>query len=219
MLMGVFLYKRSFPIYKYVSVLLVVGGICLFSSVKKESSSTVTSATSPTDSSNMMIGLTLVLVNLILDGYTNNEQDKIFASYRVSPLQMMANTNLWQSIFIMFYLFVSAMIQGLSAELPRAFAMLITCPSLQYDITLFCICACLGQVLIFSVMKEFGSLVWITISITRKLFTILLSIFAFNHKVKVVQWMGVGLVFVGLAVETVMGYFGTPTSAPKVKKA
>lgn len=215
MLMGVFLYKRSFPIYKYVSVLLIVGGICLFSSVKKESHTSTVAASTPTDTSNMIFGLALVLVNLILDGYTNNEQDKIFASYRVSSLQMMANTNVWQSIFILFYLTASALVIGPTAELPRAVTMLLTCPALQYDISLFCICACLGQVLIFSVMKEFGSLVWITISITRKLFTILLSIFAFNHKVKLVQWMGVGLVFVGLAVETVMGYLVPKPSKDK----
>ena len=225
MLMGVFLYKRTFPIYKYISVFLVVGGICLFSSVKKESSSsssspatTATLTTPPTDSTNMMIGIALILVNLILDGYTNNEQDKIFASYRVAPLQMMANTNLWQSIFIMGYLSVSAALRGVSAELPRSVTMLLTCPTLQYDIALFCICACLGQVLIFTVMKEFGSLVWITISITRKLFTILLSIFAFNHQVKMVQWMGIGLVFVGLTVETVMGYLVPKPGSEKEKK-
>jgi UDP-galactose transporter B1 len=67
-------------------------------------------------------------------------------------------------------------------------------------------------------MKEFGSLVWITISITRKLFTILLSIFAFNHQVKMVQWMGIGLVFVGLTVETVMGYLVPKPGSEKEKK-
>lgn len=166
----------------------------------------------------MVTGLALVLVNLVLDGYTNNEQDKIFSSYSVSPLQMMSNTNLWQSIFLVIYLLTSAVMIGASAELPSAVSMILSCPSVQYDIALFCICASLGQVMIFSVMKEFGSLAWITISITRKLFTILLSIFAFNHKVKMIQWAGVGLVFIGLLLETAMSYVA-PKADKKEKKA
>ena len=71
---------------------------------------------------------------------------------------------------------------------------------------MFCLCAAVGQVLVFKVMKEFGSLAWITISITRKLFTILFSVFMFGHPIKQVQWLGIACVFLGMIVEVGMGY-------------
>jgi UDP-galactose transporter B1 len=55
-------------------------------------------------------------------------------------------------------------------------------------------------------MQEFGSLVWITISITRKLFTILVSVFMFNHSVSAAQWAGIGAVFFGMFLEVLMNY-------------
>jgi UDP-galactose transporter B1 len=66
---------------------------------------------------------------------------------------------------------------------------------------MFCLCASLGQVLIFGLMKDFGSLVWITVSITRKLFTILVSVFMFNHSVNAFQWFGIVCAFVGMGLE------------------
>lgn len=71
---------------------------------------------------------------------------------------------------------------------------------------MFCICASIGQLLIFAVMKEFGSLMWVTLSITRKLFTIIVSIIMFNHKISLMQWIGVGLVFSGMTLEVIMNY-------------
>ena len=50
-------------------------------------------------------------------------------------------------------------------------------------------------------MKDYDPLTWITISITRKLFTIMLSAFAFNHSINVYQWFGVFLATMGMVLE------------------
>lgn len=39
------------------------------------------------------------------------------------------------------------------------------------------------------------------VTVTRKLFTMLLSVLVFEHKLSVGQWIGVGIVFAGIAVE------------------
>ena len=70
----------------------------------------------------------------------------------------------------------------------------------------FYCCACIGQVLLFGLVKEFGALVWVTVSITRNLFTILASVFIFNHSVNISQWIGIALVFTGLGLDIVMNY-------------
>lgn len=42
-----------------------------------------------------------------------------------------------------------------------------------------------------------------TVTTTRKFFTILFSVFFFNHDLSVQQWFGVALVFTGLVIEAV----------------
>ena len=143
---------------------------------------------------------------MLLDGYTNNEQDQIFDKLGATSLQMMKNVNLWTTIYISIYLSGGWFLFGENSEFSSAYRAFSDSHELRYDILLFCVCAAVGQVLIFAVMKEFGSLAWITISITRKLFTILFSVFMFNHSVKMIQWLGIALVFLGMFVEVFMGY-------------
>lgn len=118
---------------------------------------------------------------------------------------MMKNVNFWQVIFLSAYLLFMHRLSGEAlhhgsgdgSELQEALAAITHCPALRSDLLWFCLCAAVGQLTIFVVMKEFGSLMWITISITRKLFTILLSVAAFGHVICFEQWLGVAAVFSG----------------------
>lgn len=112
---------------------------------------------------------------------------------------MMKNVNLWQVVFLLMYLVFMHLVgpQDGPSELQQAQRALLHCPGARHDIAVFCLCAAVGQLTIFVVMKEFGSLMWITISITRKLFTILVSVVMFNHAICLEQWLGVGAVFAG----------------------
>ena len=67
-------------------------------------------------------------------------------------------------------------------------------------------------------MKDFGSLVWVTVSITRKLFTIVVSVIIFNHQVKLIQWLGIALVFGGMSLDIIMNYVDKHHSANHGKK-
>ena len=70
---GLLVYKKSFPWYKYVSVLAICFGIILFSSMKSKShDSKKVNDKSEVTGYETMIGVCLVLVNLLLDGFTNN---------------------------------------------------------------------------------------------------------------------------------------------------
>lgn len=199
MLIGVFYYYKKYTWYKYLSVALICLGIALFSTAKKSSSSS-----DDDSSSKLFIGIILVLVNLTLDGYTNNEQDAIFTNFESTSLRLMKNINIWQAIFLLIILIVLYLSYGNNSELYLAVNMVKSNVLLRYDILKFCLCSSLGQVLIFSIMKEFGSLAWVTISVTRKLFTILVSVIMFNHPVKFIQWFGVISVFAGMILEIYM---------------
>ena len=148
-------------------------------------------------------GIVLVCINLLLDGYTNNEQDEIFAQEKVTGLQMMKYTNLWQIWFIALYLLCGWGYYGQSSELSESMDFMKRSPDIQRDVALFCVCAGIGQVLVFKIMEEHGSLVWITISITRKLATILVSVLVFQHALNAYQYAGIFLVFGGITLYTV----------------
>jgi UDP-galactose transporter B1 len=207
MLVGKIFYNKQYSWYKYVSVALVCMGISLFTSAKsrpKESDHAP-----PVDSADMfttMYGLLLVMINLSLDGVTSNEQDHIFAEHGATSLQMMKYTNAWQAIYLSSYLILNLIVKGSQSALYKSSILLLGCPELKYDILSFCFCACLGHVLLFGLIREFGSLVWITVSVTRQLFTILLSVFLFHHPVNRWQWIGVVSVFGGLGFEIFFSY-------------
>ena len=225
LLVGFIGYGKRYDWYQYVTVMCLSGGLALYSFAsdgKKNSdiknsltkdipgNSTVTMSigipgviTITLEVLKIVWGIILICVNLTLDGYTNNEQDKIFAEDKISGLQMMKYTNIWQVMFIALYLtgdWLCFKSSG-SSEFHQALQMLMSCPEIQRDIVLFCLCASLGQILVFQIMEEHGSLVWITISITRKLFTILVSVIAFQHSLNLYQCVGIGLVFAGIALE------------------
>ena len=99
---------------------------------------------------------------------------------------------------------------GGESETAEAWLLFSGSASVRFDILMFCMCASLGQLFIFAVIQEFGSLLWVTISITRKLVTIFVSVIMFNHQISAGQWAGVGLVFGGMGLEVVMNYWNKP---------
>ncbi len=211
MLIGVLFYKRVYPWFKYASVLLLCCGIALFTAAKS-------AAATPTDGSIVeqpwfyqLLGVAMVFLNLCLDGYTNNEQDHIFAAHAATPLQMMKFTNAWQALYLLVFLLVDRVAKGERSGLSSAWAVAYWCPAIRRDILMFCLCASVGQVLICGLIREFGSLSWITLSVTRQLFTVLLSVFIFRHSVNAPQWVGIALVFAGLGLEITMVYLSKKT--------
>jgi UDP-galactose transporter B1 len=69
------------------------------------------------------------------------------------------------------------------------------------DIALFAFCGAIGQVFIFHTLERFGSLSLVTVTVTRKMFSILLSVILFNHSITPLQWVSVGMVFAGIAMD------------------
>lgn len=50
-------------------------------------------------------------------------------------------------------------------------------------------------------LSTFSSVLLVTVTVTRKMFTMILSVVAFGHSLSQMQWLGVGLVFGGVGVE------------------
>jgi len=57
---------------------------------------------------------------------------------------------------------------------------------------------------IFHTLSKFGSLVLVTVTVTRKMLSMIFSVVAFGHSLSSMQWLGVGLVFGGIGAEAEM---------------
>lgn len=115
-------------------------------------------------------------------------------------------------------------VTGGAGELKAALAFLARHPAVWRDVLGFAMCGCVGQVficmaplpllpfplppqelpltgLLVHTLSTFSSVLLVTVTVTRKMFTMILSVVAFGHRLSHMQWLGVGLVFGGIGVE------------------
>lgn len=199
LLMNILIYRKSFPRIKYVTVLLVTLGVAGFLYFEPKSASTKQNipAISPLQS---LIGIGLLLTNLFLDGVTNATQDFVFHHYKVRSQHMMFFMNCITCMLLGFYLLLNPS----STEFKDAIRFIRTYPACMSDIILFSFCGAMGQNFIYYTLEKFGSLSLITVTVTRKLFTILISLLYFKHKLVWKQWASVAVVFAALLLESLM---------------
>ena len=201
------IFRKRYPLYKYLVVALVTAGVAVFTihhpSSSKKSSSKVGASSS--------WGLLLLGINLLFDGLTNSTQDHIFSSNRpYSGPQMMVAQNILSTLLTISYLILSpylplSSILGVSPsstfELSSALAFLHRHPSVYKDVLGFAVCGAVGQIFIYYTLSKFSSLLLVTVTVTRKMLTMILSVLWFGHRLSGMQWVGVGLVFGGVGAE------------------
>jgi UDP-galactose transporter B1 len=192
MFVGFILYGKRYPIYKYISVMTITIGVSTFMLLQpvKEDKSKMTSS---------LFGLGLLLINLLLDGATNSTQDQIFHQFKVSGQQMMCFMNLFGGLYMLIWF-----LHPWNNELWDAIQFCSRYPNVIKDILIFSFCGSLGQCFIFFTLARFGSLVLVTVTVTRKMFSMLLSVFWFGHQLNLGQWLSIGMVFIGIGLDAYM---------------
>ncbi len=120
---------------------------------------------------------------------------------------MMFFMNVCSATLMAGYLMIS---NPFTHELSKAIAFCSEHPSVWYDIGLFALMGALGQVFIFYTLQTFGSLVLVTVTVTRKMLSIIISVVWFGHVLSGGQWLGVGIVFIGVCLEDLVKQFGLP---------
>ncbi|KAK2733883.1 UDP-galactose transporter [Myotisia sp. PD_48] len=215
MVLHLTIFRKRYPLYKYGVILLVTLGVATFtlhhpSSGKKRSNNN--------QGNSSMFGLFLLFINLLLDGLTNTTQDHIFSSPNIygkfSGPQMMVAQNFISTIITSGYLLVIPQISSSilplvplpippsqTSELSSALGFLSRHPQATKDVLAFAMCGAIGQLFIFYTLANFSSLLLVTVTVTRKMLTMLLSVVWFGHRLSMGQWVGVGLVFGGIGAE------------------
>jgi len=214
MLMNVVLYRRKFAPYKYIVVTLVTIGITSFMFFGKEQKGHKNSGGPSKSAVNawaQLIGMAYLFANLLLDGVVNSTQDQIFQTFKPSGQQMMLHINLFStlisttlSVLPLPHIPVIHPTDAGQLELVYAIQFLKTHPDALKALAQFAVTGALGQLFIFETLQHFGSLTLVTITLTRKLFTMLISVIVYNHKLTAGQWIGAGIVFAGISVEALV---------------
>lgn len=89
-------------------------------------------------------------------------------------------------------------------ELFGALSFLSRHPEALKHVLGFAACGAVGQLFIFHTLSRFSSLLLVTVTVTRKMLTMLLSVFWFGHSLSGGQWLGISLVFGGIGAEAVV---------------
>jgi len=99
-------------------------------------------------------------------------------------------------------MFLTALvIAALLGELHTGAAFCLDNPEIMSQIIKFAICSAVGQSFIFYTIANFDPLVLSTVTTTRKIFSVLLSIFLKGHKLSLMGWSGVTLACLGILSE------------------
>ncbi|KAI5859328.1 UAA transporter [Durotheca rogersii] len=214
MLLHVAVFRRRYPLYKYLVVAAVTAGVAVFT---LHSGAAGKKGRRGGPAGNSAWGLLLLGINLLFDGLTNSTQDYIFGTFQpYSGPQMMCANNLMSTAVTAAYLVLSPWlartgvgewfgmgvdVAGSAGELEAALAFMRRHPAVWADVLGFSACGAVGQVFIFYTLSTFSSVLLVTVTVTRKMFTMILSVVAFGHRLSRMQVLGVGLVFGGIGVE------------------
>lgn len=190
MILGVLLGRKSYPLQKYLFVLLVVIGVALF--MYKDGKS------SQGPSGTFGMGEMLLILSLIMDGITGAIQERMRSEYKTRSLHMMSNINKWSIVF----LGIAILYTGEMVEFVR---FVQRHPSLIWELISFSLASAQGQLFIFLMVEHFGPLPCSIVTTTRKFFTVFGSIIFFGNSMSSRQWVATFIVFTGLLLDSLYG--------------
>lgn len=193
LVLSVLIGKCSYKWHKYVFTILLVAGVSLFmyDSTKLQKGL----------KESLWYGEILLTVSLLMDGLCGGIQDRIRHTSDPPPFAMMSKTNRYATIFVI--------IGALSVnEVTQFISFVNRFPHVLYNIGLLAVMNVIGQSFVYVILTTSGSLSCSFVTTVRKLFSILLSVIFFNHKIEVYQWVGLGVTFGVLFLDTVYSDFG-----------
>lgn len=180
----------SYSIREYLQVVAIIGGTAIVSMGKKKSSGGASSST---------MGVVYILLSLVLDGVTAGFQKKLKVDtakvgVKPKPYDFMFWTNLFMCL-------TAAIIALGLGELQTGMAYCMENHEIMWKIVKFALCSAVGQSFIFYTIANFDPLVLSTVTTTRKIFSVLLSIFLKGHALSLTGWSGIGLACGGILSE------------------
>ena len=195
----------KYTLREYISVLAIILGTCIVSMGNKK--------TGPASS---QLGIAFIALSLACDGLTGGLQDRLKKkSKEVGVIAKPYDLMFWTNLFMGITAIVVALVLG---DATTGFKFCVENPVILEKILKFAICSAIGQSFIFYTISEFNSLVCTTVTTTRKVFSVLLSIFIHGHKLSSTGWLGIGVASAGILSELLDGKGGHGHGAKKDTK-
>uniref|UniRef100_A0A7S1D0P0 Sugar phosphate transporter domain-containing protein n=2 Tax=Cyclophora tenuis TaxID=216820 RepID=A0A7S1D0P0_CYCTE len=179
----------KYTLREYVQVAAIIGGTAIVSMGKKKKGSSTSSG----------LGVFFIVLSLLLDGVTAGFQKRLKAeTAKVGVKPKPYDFMYWTNLFMCLTAIVIAVPLG---EFQSGFTFCTSNPEILTKIIKFALCSAVGQSFIFFTIANFDPLVLSTITTTRKIFSVLLSIFLKGHSLSLMGWSGIGLASSGILSE------------------
>jgi UDP-galactose transporter B1 len=179
----------KYDLREYLQVAAIIGGTAIVSLGKKKGGG----------SSSSSMGVVFIMLSLVLDGVTAGFQKRLKAEtakvgVKPKPYDFMFWTNLFMCL-------TAVVIAGGLGEVQTGVAYCSANPEILTKIIKFAICSAVGQSFIFYTIANFDPLILSTVTTTRKIFSVLLSIFLKGHSLSAIGWSGIALACSGIISE------------------
>jgi len=179
----------TYTMREYLQVAAIIGGTAIVSMGKKKASG----------GDNSLMGVFYICLSLVLDGVTAGFQkrlktDTAKVGVKPKPYDFMFWTNLFMCL-------TAVLVAGVLGEIASGGAYLIANPEIMGKIGRFAACSAVGQSFIFYTIANFDPLILSTVTTTRKIFSVLLSIFLKGNPMSLTGWSGIALSVSGIMSE------------------
>lgn len=177
----------KYDLKDYLQVGAIIGGTAIVSMGKKKGGES------------SMLGIFYIVMSLALDGVTAGFQKRLKsetakAGVKPKPYDFM----FWTNLFMLITAGVFATVLG---EMWTGASFCLANPEILSKIIKFALCSAIGQSFIFYTIANFDPLVLSTVTTTRKIFSVLLSIFLKGHSLSLMGWSGIALACGGILSE------------------
>lgn len=179
-----------YTLREYLQVLAIIVGTVILSLGKKKAGSS---------QNNSFAGVFFILLSLAMDGVVGGVQKRLKSNMSLIGVKP-------KPYDFMFYMNFHMMVVAffVSISLGEFFPGIEYCsknPVIFELIAKFSICSAIGQSFIFYTVAHFDPLVCSTVTTTRKIFSVLLSIFFKGHQLGGSGWAGVSIAIGGIMSE------------------
>lgn len=182
-----------------VSVFLMTAGVVVFALVGgskggKDSEWALTPS--------LAIGMMLVMLALCCDGIYGPYQNKIVKQHSPSQFHLMFNMNVYEAM-------MAFVLAGVTGEIFPGCEFILSHPEIIPNLSYFMATMGIGNIFIYALQRNFGSLVVTTTTTLRKLISVVFSVLWFGHSLAPEQWACVGVVFFAKYIaQFLVGIFG-----------
>lgn len=133
-------------------------------------------------------------MSVVVDALFSDSQAYSKATFKPSANQLFTYTNLYSFFFCAAY----SILEG---SLVESIKFMLAYPGVFWHVIGIGLLQVVGQISVYYIVANFKQHIFPLIATTRKILTVILSIFIFNHDVNINQWIAIIIVFSGMFYE------------------